>query len=124
MKNALLILAVLIVGSVMGNAMLYCHMSQLKGELAKTNQELLNREKVWWELRSLVNTYHQGIIISIPDYPGGGVPSGPMVVDTKGGKGRYEFAPDGKSAKRIIKFADGRDRTVETWPIPTDLTVQ
>ncbi len=89
------------------------------------SQEALSvREAVWWELRSVINTYHQGIMVAIPDYPGGGAPSGPMVLDTHSDRGRYEFAPDGKSAKRIIKFADGKDRVVESWPVPTDLAKQ
>ncbi len=78
-------------------------LQQVRRELVTVRAELEVRENVWFKLRSLSLSYHDGLTLSVPDFQNEGAPR-PTVVrndDWEFGA-RYEFTSDGKSARLIV----------------------
>ena len=78
-------------------------LQQTKSELVATQTELKIREDVWYKLRGLSLTYHNGLKMTVPDFYDEGAPRPIVIRDDKWqSETKYEFSSDGKSTKVLV----------------------
>jgi hypothetical protein len=102
-KKLAIVLTSIVVVLIIALAVCVGILQQTKSELATTRAELKIREDVWYKLRSLSMTYHNGLKMSVPDFYNEGAPR-PIVVrsDDWQSEAKYEFSSDGKSARVFV----------------------
>lgn len=103
MKKLAIALFLVVVVLAISLAVCISNLQQTKSELATAQTELKVREDIWYKLRSLSMTYHNGLKVSVPDFYNEGAPR-PIVVrnDDWQSEAKYEFSSDGKSARVLV----------------------